>query len=309
MKMLSPSELPNSEPISCFLYGQPGVGKTTFALSAPNPLLLDFEHGLKRVAKQFQTTSVQVESWNDMRELMQSDLSKFDSIVIDTLGAVIDSVFDYVCELNPKLKSATGTPTTQGWGAIKNVVLGFHKELLKLGKNVIYIAHDKEVGADDSNQRVRPDAAGSSYREIIKQTDIVGYMSMRANRRTICFTPTDEFIAKNSLGLAGYIEIPTTQLNNNFFSKILEDLKDKRAQENAERVEYDKLLAQQDEILSHVETSEDLFALIEAQKEQVTKEIWGSKSIMWCKIKQLAKDKFNLVYDNDSKQFKNVNNA
>lgn len=310
MKILLPSELPNNDPISCFLYGQPGVGKTTFALSSPNPILLDFEHGLKRVSKQFQTASVQVEKWEDVSELINSeDIAQFDSIVIDTFGAVIDSGFDYICKQNPKLKSANGTPTQQGWGSIKNVIMSFHRDLMKLNKNIIYIAHDKETGAED-NQRTRPDAAGSSYRDIIKQTDIVGYMSMRGNKRTICFTPTDEFIAKNSLGLAGYIDIPTTQTNNNFFAKILDDLRAKRAQENSERVKYDALLAEQDEQIKHVETMQDLLVLLDAQKEKDTAEIWGSKTIMWCKIKKLAKEKFGMVYDNVSKQFvEEANNA
>jgi len=300
-----PSELPSDDPIVIFLYGQPGIGKTTFVVGSPKPVLIDFEHGIKRIAKQFQVPSIQVKSWNDVGTFLNSEeIGQFDSIAIDTVGSMIDCVFDYVCELNPKLKSPSGSPTTQGWGAIKNVVLGFHKELMKLNKNIIYVAHDKETGMDE--QKIRPDAAGSSYREIIKMADAVGYMSMRLNKRTVCFTPADDFIAKNSIGLAGYIEIPTTTTVNDFFSKILRDLKDKKSKENAERIEYDKILAQQDEILSHVETVEDLLAVIEAQKDKISKEIWGSKTIMWCKIKQLAKDKFNLEYDNELKKFVNA---
>lgn len=34
---------------SMILYGSPGVGKTTLALSAPNPVLLDFDRGISRV--------------------------------------------------------------------------------------------------------------------------------------------------------------------------------------------------------------------------------------------------------------------
>lgn len=35
--------------IKMMLYGQAGMGKTTVALSAPKPLLLDFDNGVKRV--------------------------------------------------------------------------------------------------------------------------------------------------------------------------------------------------------------------------------------------------------------------
>ena len=34
---------------SMIIYGSPGVGKTTLALSAPDPILLDFDRGVSRV--------------------------------------------------------------------------------------------------------------------------------------------------------------------------------------------------------------------------------------------------------------------
>lgn len=34
---------------SMILYGAPGVGKTTLALSAPDPILIDFDRGVSRV--------------------------------------------------------------------------------------------------------------------------------------------------------------------------------------------------------------------------------------------------------------------
>ena len=37
---------------SMILYGPPGIGKTTPALSAPDPILIDFDHGISRVKAQ-----------------------------------------------------------------------------------------------------------------------------------------------------------------------------------------------------------------------------------------------------------------
>lgn len=70
------------------LYGQAGFGKTTVALSAPSPLLLDFDNGVKRVNDSHLqgVDIVQVTSWNDMKELMNENLSAYQSIVVDTIG-------------------------------------------------------------------------------------------------------------------------------------------------------------------------------------------------------------------------------
>ena len=35
--------------VKMMIYGQAGMGKSTLALSAPKPLLLDFDNGVKRV--------------------------------------------------------------------------------------------------------------------------------------------------------------------------------------------------------------------------------------------------------------------
>lgn len=45
-----PNELTfNDKKFSMILYGSPGVGKTTLALFAPNPILIDFDRGVSRV--------------------------------------------------------------------------------------------------------------------------------------------------------------------------------------------------------------------------------------------------------------------
>ena len=44
-----PNELTVKNALSALIYGQPGMGKTTLALSSPQPLLLDFDGGVHRV--------------------------------------------------------------------------------------------------------------------------------------------------------------------------------------------------------------------------------------------------------------------
>ena len=300
MKIIQPRDLTTDNPISCLGYGQPGVGKTTLALSAPNPILIDLDHGLHRVQKENQCPSVQVSNFEEILELIQSeDIKGFNSIVIDTFEKFIDCMFDYLVSKNAKLKNYNGMPSQAGWGQIKTTSKKIVSDLLKMSKNIIFVAHDREDKSGDEIT-IRPDISGASGKDLIKMIDLVGYMSVKGGKRTICFEPNDAFVAKNSLGMNGFMNIPT---ENCFFSTIIERISEKKQKENVIRVEYDKLLAEQDTKLSKVGTPEDLNLLIKELKDQETKIIWGSRLIYWNKIKKLAKDKFNMEYDNDSARF------
>lgn len=53
MAIYQPSqETFNNQRFSAILYGAPGVGKTTLACSAPNPILIDLDKGIQRIRAQ-----------------------------------------------------------------------------------------------------------------------------------------------------------------------------------------------------------------------------------------------------------------
>ncbi len=65
--------------VKMMIYGQAGMGKSTVALSAPKPLLLDFDNGVKRMnmAHLENIDTVQVTSWSDVQQVLQEDLSAY----------------------------------------------------------------------------------------------------------------------------------------------------------------------------------------------------------------------------------------
>src|SRR3954470_11835109 len=85
-----PHELQTTKCIKMLIYGQPGLGKSTLALSAPQPLMVDFDGGIHRVSPIHLTDTVQVESWQNMLDLFDTDLSAYRTIVIDTAGKMLD---------------------------------------------------------------------------------------------------------------------------------------------------------------------------------------------------------------------------
>ena len=80
--------------VKMMIYGQAGMGKSTVALSAPKPLLLDFDNGVKRMnmAHLENIDTVQVTSWNDVQQVLQEDLSAYQTIVVDTIGKMMDFI-------------------------------------------------------------------------------------------------------------------------------------------------------------------------------------------------------------------------
>ena len=103
-KIKKKSEITLPQKVVGCIVGTPGIGKTTLALSAPKPLLLDCDNGIHRVQAEYRTDCVQVESYEDILDVLQEDLSDYETIVIDTLGKLIEFMLDYFfnkdCELD-----------------------------------------------------------------------------------------------------------------------------------------------------------------------------------------------------------------
>ena len=240
--LTQPSELKHNQPISCLIYGQPGTGKTTLALSADKPVLIDLDRGLYRVEKRFQCPSLQVENYQQILDLLKSgELAPFNTIVIDTLGKLVDRMGDYVARQNPKFKQGDGTLSMKAWGAIKVQFTALVKQIFNSNKSVIFVAHEKE-DKDDDIRFVRPDVSGSSGKDIVKELDLMGYMEMKGNKRTVSFTPNEKYYAKNALNLPPVIEVPKTASGNTFFQdKIVAAVAEKRRQEAELLADYESL--------------------------------------------------------------------
>ena len=101
-----PNELETNSTIKMLVYGQPGMGKSTLALSAPEPVMFDFDGGVNRVNKAFQCPTLQVQNWEQalsaLDELQNGEVS-FQTIVIDTAGKMLDFMSDYIMRNDSKM--------------------------------------------------------------------------------------------------------------------------------------------------------------------------------------------------------------
>jgi hypothetical protein len=294
-----PHEVSMESPLSCLIYGEPGVGKTTLALSAPKPLLIDLDKGLHRVERRFHCDSLQVNNFDEIIEVLGSSaIDKYESIVIDTLGKLVDQISDWAALKNPRLKQFDGTLSLKGWGVVKVKFSELLRDMMRLNKHLIFIAHRREEKDNDLITK-RPDVSGSAGRDIVKEIDLMGYMHIRNKKRVVSFTPDDNYEAKNCFGLDPLIEISSHE-NNFIKDKLLKKIEEKRIADEEMAKGYERIVASNEELIERVSTvdnANEIFdLLIQSQK------IWDSE-LCWKRTLQQKCKEIGVEYDKNLGRF------
>lgn len=298
-----PNEIDDAVVLNMVIYGQPGTGKTTLALSAPDPVDIDADLGMKRVEKRFQTTSLPLENYDHAVALLEgTELAPFKTIVIDTLGKFIERMADSLIAKNPKnRRTDSAQPSMQGWGAIKSEFQSFLRKAKKHNKHLIFVAHEKE-DKDGDNRIVRPDVMGSSGKDLVKELDIMGYVQMRGDERTISFSPDERYYAKNSLKLPRVIVIPNTDTHpNDFITRVvLGRAMERQKEAGVENEKYTALLTNLDGIVKTVtdaKTADEALATI-----NMSPPMWDSHRVAKKRLQDITKS-LGLIFDKDAKAF------
>lgn len=207
MKIEKTSEIKPTDSIVMIVYGRGGVGKTTFAASAPKPLLLDFENGSKYLGSRGIDIDVaRFSKWlssEDKAQLAQV-LKDYQTIIIDPLGEVMEKIIESDTIFGKKYRVADGAPTMAGWGEIKKQMRSFIKWLRDAGKNVIIISHVSEKDVDGSLVN-RIHVATKLKEEIPAMVDIISYLGISTKDnvvKRILYTPTqsDNYDSKDRTG-------------------------------------------------------------------------------------------------------------
>lgn len=215
MKIVKSSDPTLKPSVVMLVYGQGGVGKTTFAASAPKPLLIDCENG----AKYFGLRGIDVDvarigKWEDMDgifDVIKRD--EYETIIIDPIGELMEKLKRYmVAKGDRKLVQSDGSPSMSGWGWLKDTMRSTIKVLRDSGKHLILVAHVSEI--DDEGKLVkRPMIMTKLSEELINLVDIVGYMTIVQDegkeKRAIFVDPSSEkYEAKDRTGQLGKVIPP-----------------------------------------------------------------------------------------------------
>jgi hypothetical protein len=216
-------ELQLKKTLTALIYGQKGSGKTTLALSAdPNSLLIDTDNGVDRVSAEHLITSsyIQVQSFDEiLKDLRTPEAQAFSTIIIDTLGKLIEYMIEYTRKNTAKNPSVGGL-SQQNWGVLNATFKNFCREVRMMNKNLIFVAHETTEKRSDE-LRLVPEVRASNYTVLATELDLIGYVECVGSQRTLSFTPTDKHDGKNTGGFDEVINIPalTAGMANNFLAE------------------------------------------------------------------------------------------
>ena len=278
-----PNEITCKSNLTCMIYGQPGIGKTTLACSAPSPVLLDYDGGVSRINGAHQVDTVQISSWEDtekaLTEIKESGCYK--TIIIDTVGKMLSYMDEFIMRNNPRMKKSDGALSLQGYGMRKAMFKRLISKVSIIGMNIIFVAHDKE-DKHGEDVVVRPEVSGSAYQDLMKELDLVGYMMAYGKDRTITFDPDERFYTKNSCNLHGVIRIPVVvdekgepTNENNFMCYVVVDYINRQLINNARAGEYIALLNDINAKVNAIENADDANDFVKWYNS--IEHIWQSK--------------------------------
>lgn len=282
-----PNELQFVPFIKALVYGQPGIGKTTLALSAPNPLVLDCDRGMHRVSPSHLKDTVPVTKWEDIDAVLNENLSAYSTLIVDTAGKMIEFMTDYLIRQDPRLRQGDGSLSLKGYGARKVMFKNFFSRVSMLGKNVVFVAHETEE-RDGDTRFSRPEIGGSSGNDLMKELDLVGYMEAIGKKRTISFDATEKYYGKNTCSLPERIEVfDAINSPNIILATIFGKYRDMLEEKSKMRNEYNALLDVIDNILENSNTLDEMNEAV--IKTQGLQHIWDSKIQASYKVSAKAK--------------------
>ena len=246
---------------SVILYGSPGVGKTTLALSAPDPILIDFDRGISRVKAQHRKATIVCDTYEDvLKDMASPEIASCQTIIVDTGGSFVSFLQDWAMRANPAVnKQKNGAISLKGFGAVKSEFNRFTSHVKDvMNKNIIYVFHSQERTDKDGNAQQRLMCEGAAKNTVWTPCDFGGFVQIIGNDRVVCFSPEQEFFAKGCHGITGRYSIP--QLNtadkNDFLTRLFEQAKANIAAENdvfiPQKEQYNTVMSQVKSIIGGV---------------------------------------------------------
>lgn len=283
--------------------GVPGIGKTTLALSAPKPLLIDLDNGIGRVETVYRKDTDVVKSFDELvNDLKDNDLSNYETIVVDTGGKLFEMMKPVVIREDAKNGKRDGNLSLPGYGAIKKKFIDFVKYVKSLGKHLIIVFHASEVSLPNDITGLRIRLEGSSKDDVWDDVDIGGFVEMVGNERTISFNNCERFYAKGTHGVHGVYTIPTLKNGspNNFVEKLFNKMIEQLNEESALLTQYKALIAKYDSLIDNAKNVSDLGSLL-AQLASC-EHVFTSKEELWSKLNNKAKE-LGCSYDKSKQTF------
>ncbi|MHA3052494.1 ATP-binding protein [Acinetobacter sp. ANC 4640] len=217
--------------IITYIYADPGLGKTSMGFTADKAISFDFDRGAHRTGELRRGAVVPVQQWSDIENIKEQDLAPFNTVVIDTVGAMLESIKTHLLK-TANNRQQDGALKLKAQGLANMKFKQYINTLLSFGKDIVFIAHASE---DQSGDQIiyRPELGGKNRNELYRIADIMGYLTTVTtgegkNARVINFKPSPTHHAKNSGALGGEtgeVWVPDLKTNPNFLADVIAQAK------------------------------------------------------------------------------------
>ena len=163
------------------VYGPAKVGKTTFAASFPNSIVVECEPG---GADHIACHKVDVDGLSNLRAAYMAlkDDKTFDTVVIDSLDRVAFWIEAEICKelgISNIFENKKGERMGSQWSSYSEKIMTFLESWRSLGKRVIYIAHTKKAESDGNGLIVNPKTInlyGQAASRVMALVENIGYI-------------------------------------------------------------------------------------------------------------------------------------
>ena len=238
--------------INYLLYGAPGTGKTTLGYSAPDSLLINLDMGAHRVKPEHRAgkdTSV-CKTFDEVKADVEYAKGKYKTIVIDTGGALVEMLKQYVIDHPGDFKGgakAMGGISLQGYGFVKTLWNDFTRQL-RQNFNVVYIFHEQGEKNGDDGTFYSIVVEGAAKNTVWQSADLAARLFINNGQRYLGFTPTEQYSAKACFGISGLVQVPELKDGqpNDFltklFAKVRQNLEEESKTLSKDHAEYEEVM-------------------------------------------------------------------
>jgi hypothetical protein len=230
-------------PLKVIVYGDNGIGKTTFAASSKNPIIIDLEGNCNHIDAPKQRVS----SLNDFEELLNALIAQehdYKTLVIDSLDSLEILISEKITNNHTTQELSYGKSSAIWARYIKEIITKLEKLSNLKGMNIVFTAHWKVKTANNpmTEQYDRYDLRISeamrtgfcnwvqcillALKEVLlEEKNATGFGKKKAKNieRRVLYTRGDPtYYGKNVFDLPEKIQLDWEQFTNsvkNFYSK------------------------------------------------------------------------------------------
>lgn len=299
MKVIKGSEKIENQRVNVLIYGSDGVGKTSTAFTANNPILMNFDKGVHRSG--FRGDSIKPTTWDEAMAYVAdaNNFVNYDTIIVDTVGSCLSMLQSHLIARDKKLLNINGGFTQSGYGALGSNHKVFLNYLKGLNKDLVILAHDIGKILKNDDVAISPDITGGSLKEIRQSMDFVGYQFVGNNRKRYLNFNTSSLLVAKTCAKFETLEIPDFDEHPDWFARMISIMRNSLGQVSKHNEEVINIVdGFRKQIQKAEEVSELNALLIDINKLEKVAQI-QTKHVLHEKIKDMG-----AVYDKDSSEFR-----